>query len=288
MKQAYITKGIAPASLELLDHANAILAEYGVRMTVRQTYYQLVARDLIPNSVKSYRRVVRVLRDGRLTGLLDWDHIEDRLRLPHIPTTWDSIGQIVDAARDQFRKDRWAGQLFNVEVWLEKDALAGIVGDATRRWQVPLQVNRGYSSITAMREAALRLRRKQGNTSKDHVVIGYLGDHDPSGEDMVRDIRDRLATFGADVTVIKLAILGSDIERYDLPPQPVKATDSRADAFRQAHGEDCVELDALRPDELDRRVDTFIREHLDMELWDEVIEEEDRQREAVHVDLEDV
>lgn len=277
--KAYMVKRFDPESARLIDAAIEILERLGVQMTVRQLYYQLVASDLIPNSAKSYKRVVRVVRDGRLAGLIDWDHIEDRLRVPRVPSTWDDAGSFMRDVRHAFHLDRWEGQDQRVEVWVEKDALAGICGDVARAWQVTMQVNRGYSSVSAMREAAERVRRF--NREGIAVTIGYLGDHDPSGEDMVRDVRDRLAMFGATVEVVKLAILESDIARYDLPPQPVKDTDARADAFRAKHGEACVELDALRPDVLSDRIQDFITERLDALEWQARVHEEDRQRERL-------
>ena len=282
-EQAYVRKKPRKESLMLMAAALHILEEFKVKMTVRQLYYQLVSHDIVPNTVRSYKRVVRVIKDGRMLGVIDWDYIEDRLRKPDIPGTWDDIDEIIEMAKQQFRLDRWQGQDYHVEVWLEKDALAGIVGDITRKFQVTLQVNRGYSSVTAMRDSALRMEAAADEGKQ--CIIGYFGDHDPSGEDMVRDVRDRLYVFQApDVEVVKLAILNEDISKYNLPPQPVKASDSRAEAFRWAHGEDCVELDALRPDVLQKRVEDFILRHLDLDGYNAVVEEEDRQRASVRTE----
>jgi len=284
MKEFYAGTKMGRDSLMLVARATAILEEYQLRMTVRQLYYQLVAADLIPNSVKSYKRVVRIMRDARMSGILDWDWIEDRLRRPHVPSTWGSIQEIIRSAKQQFRLDRWKNQEAYIEVWVEKDALAGICGDVAAKWQVTLQVNRGYSSVSAMREAAHRFMAAAEDGRSP--VLGYLGDHDPSGEDMVRDVRDRLATFGVEVEVQKLAIMSEDIVTYHLPPQPVKESDSRAGAFMAAHGDECVELDALRPDVLTKRIDDFVLEHLDRDLWDAVQREEDRQRDTVKIEME--
>lgn len=285
MKQAYESKKFSNDHLVLVVQANRILESFQVKMTVRQLYYQLVATDIIPNNVKSYKRIVGIIRDARMCGILDWDWIEDRLREPRIPSSWESIEDIIDIAKRQFCLDRWSQQDDYIEVWLEKDALAGIVGAVTQEWKVPLQVNRGYSSVVALREAAHRFMHasKRGK----QCFIGYFGDHDPSGEDMVRDIQDRLVRFHARLEVKKLAILRDDIDQYDLPPQPVKDTDARAAGFRMAHGDDCVELDALRPDVLTGRVQEFIENHLDMEEWDRVRMEEDRQRDSITVSTDD-
>lgn len=270
----YIEKGFNAENRLLLDHIESVLEEFkGMPMTVRQLYYQIIARDLLPNHINSYRKVGKLVKDGRLIGEIDWDAIEDRLREPDIPSRWRSAEELIEIALDQFRLDRWKKQDGRVEVWLEKDALAGIVGEVTDEWQVTLQVNRGYSSVTAMREAAERIRRVW-RTQGQYTTIGYFGDHDPSGEDMVRDVGERLRAFGATVEVEKLAIMRDDIERYNLPPQPAKPKDARTAAFRRAHGDECVELDALRPDTLQGRVSGFIKEHLDMDLYDSMRAEE--------------
>lgn len=282
MKEVYESKRFSDEHLALIVQSNRILESFQVKMTVRQLYYQLVSADTIPNNVKSYKRIVGIIRDARMCGLLDWDWIEDRLREPRIPSTWNSIQEIIAVAQKQFCLDRWAKQNHYIEVWLEKDALAGIVGAETSTWKVPLQVNRGYSSVVAMREAAHRFIRASED-GKD-CIIGYFGDHDPSGEDMVRDIRDRLTTFGAELEVKKLAIMQDDIDEYHLPPQPVKDSDARAAAFREAHGDECVELDALRPDVLRGRVNDFISDHLDMDAWNDVRQEEKRQRSSIRIE----
>lgn len=274
-------KSPKPETLKLISRINNILETYNIAMTVRQIFYQCVTADILPNTVSSYRKVVQTVKDGRMLGLIDWDYVEDRLREPRIPASWDSINQVIESAKKQFKLDRWVGQDYYVEVWLEKDALSGIVSEATYKWRVTLQVNRGYSSITAMRESADRFIEAQDEGRE--AIIGYFGDHDPSGEDMVRDVGDRLRVFGADVEVQKLAILNEDISLYNLPPQPVKDADSRADAFRLAHGSDCVELDALRPDVLRQRVEDFILGYLDREKYDARIGEEKRQRASVKV-----
>ncbi len=275
MRQAYRVHTFDREALDLIDRANAVLDDNpGATFTIRQLYYQLLPE--IPNSIASYRRVVRVMGEGRMAGLVDWDRIEDRLRVPSVPNYWTSIDELVDAAIRGFKLDRWRGQRHYVEVWIEKDALSGVAMDATHPLDVTLMVNRGYSSITAMRSAALRIREQTDNGKL--ATIGYLGDHDPSGEDMVRDVAERLERFGAEVEVVKLAILGSDIERYSLPPMPVKAKDSRASAFRHAHGDECVELDALHPSVLRGRIETFILDYLEQDIRAEVIKEEDAER----------
>lgn len=156
--QKFIEHNFNRASLELISTANGILNEYrrmGYRLSLRQLYYQLVARDFIPNSVKSYKRIGGLVSDARLAGLLDWDMIEDRGRETIIPTAWTSPADIVRAAASQFRVDRWQGQPCHVEVMVEKDALSGILEPVCRDLHVRFTANKGYSSSSAMYEAGV-------------------------------------------------------------------------------------------------------------------------------------
>ena len=191
------------ASLALIELSNGILNEYrrmGYRLSLRQLYYQLVARDYIPNSIKSYKRIGNLVSDARLAGLLDWDMIEDRNRQTIIPTAWTSPAQIVRAAAQQFRVDRWQGQPCYVEVMVEKDALSGILEPVCRDLHVRFTANKGYSSSSSMYEAGKRIYRAFFQESKN-IHIFYLGDHDPSGIDMTRDIRERLELFSETIFV---------------------------------------------------------------------------------------
>lgn len=190
------------AKLTQIEQCNTIIAEYqevGLRLTLRQLYYQLVSRDLLANLPKNYKKLGEAVSDGRLAGLIDWDAIEDRVRRPDIPSEWDNIGDLIDGALDVFRLPRWKGQGTYCEVWVEKDALAGVLHPVTEELHVTLMVNRGYSSQSAMYESAMRfvqrVRRMEKYLNKDGAdlhrvepVIFYLGDHDPSGEDMEEEV----------------------------------------------------------------------------------------------------
>ena len=287
MRQKYTEQGFKPDTLAIITKADEILAEYAAQnliVTVRQLYYQFVARDLIPNSQKSYKRLADIVMQGRMAGLLDWDRIEDRGRLPESPREWSSIDQIVDAAVAQFKLPRLRGQHVYAELWVEKQALAGVLAPLALEFHVTLMVNKGYSSASAMRESALRFEEKaqelQRYTRKRvQRVLFYLGDHDPSGEDMVRDIRDRLTTFGVDrLDVRKVALTMPQIEEYEPPPNPAKTTDSRYEAYAARHGDESWELDALDPPTLRRLIRESFASVVDRAAWDAVIREEDAQR----------
>lgn len=270
MKRTYKDIKFRPDRLDLINKANTIIADYqrqGYRLTLRQCYYQFVSRNWLPNTERSYKNLGTAISDGRLAGLLDWEGIEDRVRVPRINSQWDDIEGLVDAAIASYRLPRWKDQDYYVELWVEKDALAGVLQPLAEEYHVTMMVNRGYSSSSAMHEAAQRFKYK--GSGVDSILL-YLGDHDPSGEDMVRDIDDRLAMFGAKVRVRKIALTMTQIEEHQPPPNPAKMSDSRAQAYVDQHGDSSWEVDALPPDVLETIIRENIEEFLDSSLMDEV------------------
>lgn len=283
MKEKFIDHKFSTASLVLIQTANGILNEYramGYRLSLRQLYYQLVARDYIENSVKSYKRVGNLISDARLAGLLDWGMIEDRNRETVIPTAWESPAHIVRAAAQQFRIDRWEGQPCYVEVMVEKDALSGILEPVCRDLHVRFTANKGYSSSSAMYEAGKRIAQME--ECVDEIHIFYLGDHDPSGIDMTRDIAERLQLFTYGTInankVHRLALNWSQVEEWQPPENPAKETDSRYANYVHEFGHSSWELDAVEPRTLATLVRSGIEELIDQEKWDEVAEHENSMR----------
>ena len=261
----------------LLEKITKVVDDYGdkgYRLTLRQLYYQLVSHDIIPNQQKEYAKLSRTMTDARMAGLIDWDMIEDRIRVPKKPSEFQNIADLVKAAIQSYRLDRWQNQENYVEVWVEKDALSGVLEPITRKYHVHLLVNRGYSSASAMHQSALRI---QENYDQRCVVL-YLGDHDPSGVDMVRDIEDRLETFGCDIEIKKIALTMEQIEQYQLPPNPAKMSDPRSDKYVKKHGNQSWELDALTPETLNELLVTNIEELLDMDEYHAVMEREEEEK----------
>ncbi len=268
----------------MLVKAVEVIGEYaamGYQLTLRQTYYQLVARGVIPNAPVWYKRLGDVVSNGRLAGYIDWESIVDRGRVTVMHPEWASPGQLLEAAAAQFRLDRWEGQPYYVEVWCEKDALSSVIEPVCNRRHVRFLANRGYSSSTAMYTAARRLT--EAAEAGRHPVVIYLGDHDPSGLDMTRDIEDRLAlmTYGTDITVERLALNREQIALYQPPPNPAKLTDSRAEKYVNLYGDESWELDALEPQVLDAMIEDTITALLDEDLYDEMIDLEEAGREAI-------
>ncbi|RJP53333.1 MAG: hypothetical protein C4583_04970 [Anaerolineaceae bacterium] len=283
-KEQFIDHKFNRASLELIETADNILDEYarqGYRLSLRQLYYQLVARDIIENTVKSYKRIGNLVSDARLAGLLDWDRIEDRNREAVIPAAWTSPAEIVRAAARQFRVDRWMGQPCHVEVMVEKDALSGILEPVCRELHVRFTANKGYSSSSAMYEAGQRMKYARRYGKQVHVF--YFGDHDPSGIDMTRDIAERLAQFARStkIEVHRLALNWEQVEDWKPPENPAKETDSRFEAYRAEFGNSSWELDAVEPRTLATLVRENVGELIDHDQWQEVMEEEERMREEL-------
>lgn len=130
MRIVYEEKKFSKSSMQIIDAANAIIEEYqdqGYMLTLRQLYYQFVSRALVPNTMQSYKRIGSIINDGRMAGEIDWDAIEDRTRNVRKPSTWDSPSSIMRAVVSQFAIDRWDMQAYRPEVWIEKDALVGVI-----------------------------------------------------------------------------------------------------------------------------------------------------------------
>lgn len=283
MKQQYLQqKNWTGKKRIVFDNIVTIVEEFqdqGYRMTLRQLYYQLVSRDIIANQQSEYAKLSTLLTEARMYGLIDWDFIEDRIRVPKKASEWGDINELVDNAISQYRRDRWIGQEYYIEVWVEKDALSGVLEPITRRYHVTLMVNRGYSSASAMHDASLRLRRKEKEGKK--TIILYLGDHDPSGMDMVRDIKERLAIFQSDVEVKRIALNMDQIDRFNPPPNPAKITDPRANKYIAEFGNTSWELDALSPRDLNDLLDNEIRDLLDIDLYNRVCRLEQFERDEL-------
>jgi hypothetical protein len=265
----YQPKTFRPATRRIIDTANRICAEYaeqGFDLTLRQLYYQFVARDLLPNKQSEYKRLGDIINDARLAGEMDWDYIVDRTRNLRDLAHWNSPSQIIDAVAAQYRTHRWAGQPHRVEVWVEKDALIGVIAKAAEAEDVPYFSCRGYTSQSELWGAAQRMIRYEKAGQKPLII--HLGDHDPSGVDMTRDIADRMTLFGASVRVDRIALNMDQVTRYNPPPNPAKLTDSRAGGYIRRYGGSSWELDALDPTTLDRLIRSTIGQYRDQEQWD--------------------
>lgn len=286
-KIAYKEMTLGRERLQVVLKANEIIQEYldqGFSLTLRQLYYQFVARGLIPNRQSEYKRLGDTINEARLQGLVDWDAIEDRTRELRSLSHWENPRSILDAVAQQYREDLWAQQDTRVEVWIEKDALLGVFEQICNELRVPFFSCRGYTSQSEVWGAAQRFI---GYASHQDILVLHFGDHDPSGLDMTRDITDRLELFmGLEeledrLTVRRVALNMDQVEQYDPPPNPAKITDSRARGYITRHGGSSWELDALEPTVLAGLVEAHVFSARDIDAWERVVEEEEERKRSL-------
>ena len=248
-KICYVPKTFSDDKLVMIREADRIIVEYGEQgfdLTLRQLYYQFVSRGLIANKQKEYAKLGDLISDARLAGLIDWSAIVDRTRNLAGNSHWDKPSDAIRAASKQYLTNLWDVQPEYVEVWIEKDALKGVISGICTELDVPFFSCRGYTSQSEMWGAAQRLMGKIHKGKRVHII--HLGDHDPSGIDMSRDIKGRLELFcHQPVHVQRVALNMPQIERYNPPPNPAKVTDSRFESYQQKFGDESWELDALAP-----------------------------------------
>lgn len=247
-------------------------------MTLRQLFYRLVSAGHLPSTDKKYyRQIGRVMNRLRRSGDVPMPWMVDNTRATMKPSSWSGVEDFAEHARRLYRRDFWAQQPVCVEILLEKDATAGSLWPITRKYDVSLHVNRGYSSLSfaySVAELWCRVRKP--------IHAYYLGDYDPSGRDLERFIRKEIAHHARrPFTWQRLGVLESDFEAFNLLPLEVKRTDSRAKRFLAECGDRCAELDALPPTELRRRVETAILSHVDQAAWERVQLVENAEREAL-------
>jgi hypothetical protein len=221
---AYISRNFSADRMTMIETANDIIEEYandGYILTLRQLYYQFVARGLIENTERSYKNLGGIVADGRMAGYIDWDGIEDRGRGVKPWLIEESEQEVLKDIERGFALDRWARQNTYVEVWVEKEALASVIERPCGRFAVPYMSCKGYLSVSEAWRAGQRFEEMldQGR----HCVLIHLGDHDPSGIDMTRDNDDRLALFARErIDVRRIALNMDQVQRYNPPENPAK------------------------------------------------------------------
>lgn len=293
MKEQFVEKRFGAEAMQTISICDQILTDYSSRgydLSVRQLYYQLVSSNYISNNERSYKNLTTLVSDARMAGYLDWEAIVDRGRELVSPSTFKNLTDFMWVVKRGYRLDKWQNQKVSVEVMVEKQALEGVLIPVCRRLGIGFTANKGYSSSTAVYECSKRILRRI--TEGQKAVVIYLGDHDPSGIDMTRDVRDRLTIMCApymneDVSVWeellvvhRIALNRDQVDQYSLPPNPAKITDSRASAYIQRFGNESWELDAMRPEEIAALVEQTVMQYVDIKSWrsDEKSEEKDKEK----------
>ncbi len=244
-------------------------------MTVRQVFYQLVSRQVIAKAEAEYKTtVVRLLAEMRLNGHIPFHWIADNTRWMRKPRTFDSLKGMLELSTQTYRRALWNDQSTYVEIWLEKDALAGVLYEETESWDVPLMVTRGYPSLSYLHGAAMAI----ANCGKP-AYLYYFGDHDPSGVDIPRATEQRIRDFApeAEIHFESVAVTPEQIRLLNLPTRPTKTSDTRSKNFS---GES-VEVDAMPPATLRALVKNCIEQHIDKRALKATEEIEAAERETL-------
>jgi len=271
---------------ELIAKVNKILSEYSIALTLRQIYYRLLPD--IPNTRASYTALSSQLVKARERGEVDPDKLEDRSRgvIKDERNYYSNIDSFIDSQinfeniSNYYDRDRWDGQEYYIEVWVEKDALSQVISNIAGEWRITTAPSRGYSSFSYLKDAVRRFNNASMDGKK--CIILHFTDHDPSGLDMTRDLGERLNTYSEyPIEVKRIALTHSQVKQFKLPPNPTKMADSRSPYYVQQFGNVCWELDALPPDELEELVRDAILEYLDEEKWEAKEKEIEDERDAI-------
>jgi hypothetical protein len=282
MREQFIDWSPRGESLSLVNQSIAICEDYrgqGYDLTLRQLYYQLVARAVIENTFQSYKKLGTLIDNARLAGLLDWSFIVDRTRNAYRTDGIDTSPEdAIITAAEGYERALWDTQPNHVEVWIEKEALSGIAQRAAQGVRTIYFSCRGYGSQSEMYAAGKRFAA-YGRDGKNNYVI-HLGDHDPSGIDMTRDIQDRLQMFAGPYApeVRRIALNMDQVEQYNPPPNFAKMTDSRFADYQARFGDESWELDALDPNTLVSLITDEVRGLIDPDAWAEAEEREETEK----------
>ena len=262
---------------ELLAAIQGILRGEDGQITIRHLFYRLVGQRLIEKIEKAYKSLCAHLSRWRRLEEIAWSAFADNTRWHIRQPTFEGVEDALKNTVENYRRNLWATQPFYIEVWVEKDAIAGIVAGTANSWGVPVFVCRGFASLSSLYGAANTFRA--ANAAGKTGIIYHLGDFDPSGvaagESVKRALRD---DFKVDVQFIRLAVTREQIQRLRLPTRPVKTSDSRAKKWR---GGECVELDTMPPAEIRRLVEDSITQHIDRRQWQAMKRTEEMERESL-------
>jgi len=265
----------------IVEEVNLILQQYDMPLTVRQIFYRLVSKLIIPNTRASYKTLSRILVRARMRGDVDESRIEDRSRQVLGLGDWgyDNFDEFLDErirwlreSWEYWTRPLWQNQPQNILIALEKDALSRLFTDVADSYRVQVYPTRGYGSYTYVKQIARRI------TGEKPTLVLYFGDYDPSGRDIERDLTVRLSAYGArNFKVIRVALTPEQIAKYNLPPRPKDAEtiaklqrDPRAKTYGIAYA---CELDALEPTVLQQIIRDAIEANIDVGVWNQTIQQ---------------
>lgn len=267
----YVDHKFNKRSEELIFTANEVIREHqedlGLTVDLRQIHYRIV--DLDPeymNTQGQYKGLGKLLSKGREAGLVSWTAMEDRGRGLRGIGYQAHPHDVFKGLDSGYTRDKWADQDWRPEVWVEKRAQSGVVGQVCNELQVNYFASNGYNSATEMWKAGRRLARyyAKGQTP----IVFYTGDYDPSGLDMIRHNQEKLSLYaGVQIIVQPLALNRAQVDEYQLPPNPLKMGESRNARYRDLHGDESFELDALPARALQKVISDAVLKIRDDDKW---------------------
>jgi hypothetical protein len=262
------------AEVEARREALLDIIDDGKPMTVRQVFYQATVREIVEKAETGYAKVQTDLTVMRRAGDLPYDWLADNTRWQRKPLTFDSIKEALKHTAAFYRRNLWADADCYCEIWLEKDALAGVIYPVTAMFDVPLMVARGYASLSFLYTAAEYI-----NELDIPTYIYHLGDFDPSGVNAGEKIEETLRELAPDAEIYfeRIAVTEEQIEEWELPTRPTKTSDTRSKGF----GSISVELDAIDPNELRALVQDAIELHLPRREYEVLKAAEESERELL-------
>jgi hypothetical protein len=276
-------------SLELLAQIQKIIDSYDFALTLRQIYYQLITRQIIPQPVdgkeaeRVYKRLSNLCVKGRDEGILPEEGFADNLRKPDKPSAWLDLTEFMQTVKKSYNKDKWANQPKYLEIWTEKDALRSVLSEVTYQYDISLMVARGQLSRTAIYEASERYKVK----SDKKCYLYYCGDFDPSGLCIPNSIRKRLGNFNIYCNFERIGLTKEQIDKYKLPSGKAKKKDPNYKRFVEITGSDMVvELDALPPDVLRDIIRDCILKNIDEGHLVQVLRKEKSERDKLNKFIE--
>ena len=240
--------------------------------------YRLVSMGYLPSTdAKHHNRVGRLMTKLREIGIVPFSYIVDNVRTTQKPSSWAGLDDFVDTVKEAYRKDFWASLDDYVHIFCEKDAIAGTIAPVTNSYDVPLSPIRGYVSLSYAHEIAEQWREIAKNKT---IHAYYIGDFDPSGFDLERDLIDKLKRYSGVPEFYwgRLGVNKEDFAKFDLIPLAVKKSDKRYLKFVEEHGSECAEIDAIPPESLRSRVKWAIERHIPADRWNKLIAVENEER----------
>ncbi len=246
-------------------------------VTLRGLFYIVVSSGLLDStSEENYRRIGRLVTRLRRTRIIKYSWIVDSLRSTDKPSSWSGLSSFAETVRNAYRKDFWEHLEDYVHVFTEKDAIAGVIQPVTREYDVALSPIRGYASESFVWGIA-----EQWKQIKKPIHAAYLGDYDPSGFDIERDLREKLSDLsGRQFEWVRIGVNSEDFDAFDLVKLKPKKSDKRFKKFSESHGGHCAEIDAIPPEELRGRVRQFIEYRIPTEEWERLKQTETIERES--------